>query len=119
MKTQVAKGVDPSAVDKKGTSGIHFAASKGHLDVVLFLLSKGVDIDLEDKSGKTPLHYAVLGESDEVVKALVKKGSWIDGYDKDDDTPLHLAVRWALIQKLYHCDIVCVLDPILVVTVRD
>lgn len=112
MKTQVAKGVDPCSVDKKGTSAIHFAASKGHLDVVLFLLSKGVDIDMEDQSGRSPLHYAVLGESNEVVKALMKKSAWIDAYDKDDDTPLHLAARWVPGQKSYCSRDVYALDLI-------
>ncbi|GMH40093.1 hypothetical protein BSKO_07997 [Bryopsis sp. KO-2023] len=95
VRALLSKGVDVNSKDKQGTSAIHFASCKSHLDIVQLLLSKGVDIDVEDGAGRTPLHYAVIGGAAEVVKLLLKKGVWIDAYDKDDDTPMHLAVRTA------------------------
>ncbi|CAK9149156.1 unnamed protein product [Ilex paraguariensis] len=70
---------------------IHFAAQKGHLEVVRILLSSGVSVKSSNRKGMTALHYAVQGSNLELVKYLVKKGANKDAKTKAGKTPLDLA----------------------------
>ena len=39
---------------QSGSTPIHCAISRGHLDAAKFLLDKGADLSLTDEDGKTP-----------------------------------------------------------------
>ena len=90
----MGQGAEANIKDKHGLSPAHYAASKGHLDVLQFFSSKGVDLEVEDPKGRTPLHYAALGDHPETLKYLISKSSWLEGQDYRDDTLLHLAARY-------------------------
>ncbi|RZF37270.1 hypothetical protein LSTR_LSTR014787 [Laodelphax striatellus] len=51
------QGVDPNLADGDGASPLHFAASRGHLDCVRWLLRHGAKLSL-DKFGKSPINDA-------------------------------------------------------------
>ena len=51
--------------DGDGATPLHFAASRGHVDVVRWLLSKGARVTL-DNFGKSPLNDAAENEQLEV-----------------------------------------------------
>ena len=53
-----------------GDTGLHLAASKGHVEVVHQLLDKGAELETKDKYGRTPLSYAVEGRHQAVVDVL-------------------------------------------------
>ncbi|KYO35724.1 POU domain class 2-associating factor 1 isoform A [Alligator mississippiensis] len=55
-------GADVSAVDDKGQSALHLAATYGYAQVLQVIMSSGLPLDLEmkDFEGHTPLHCAVL-----------------------------------------------------------
>ena len=57
--------VDINMKDNDGATGLHFAASRGHVDVVRWLLSKGARVCL-DNFGKSPLNDAAENEQLEV-----------------------------------------------------
>ncbi|KAF6139590.1 hypothetical protein GIB67_033594 [Kingdonia uniflora] len=78
-----------SAMDDMGA--IHFAAQKGHLEVVRTLLSLGASIKASNRKGFTPLHFAAQGSHAELVKYLVRKGANLTAKTKAGKTPLHLA----------------------------
>jgi len=65
-----ASGVDLGAADYDGRTGIHLAASEGHLDAVKFLAAKKVDISPKDRFGGTPLSDAKRGNFQRVIELL-------------------------------------------------
>ncbi|NXE55033.1 IKBD inhibitor, partial [Casuarius casuarius] len=58
-------GADVNAVDNKGQSALHLAATYGYAQVLQVILSLGFPLDLEmkDFEGHTPLHCAVLAHN--------------------------------------------------------
>ncbi|XVE83397.1 hypothetical protein DITRI_Ditri16bG0085800 [Diplodiscus trichospermus] len=83
---------------------IHFAAQKGHLDIVRTLLSSGVSVKAANRKGLTPLHYAVQGSHLEVIKLLLKKGASLSAKTKAGKTPLDLAVSEEIRSYLKECE---------------
>ncbi|NXL87424.1 IKBD inhibitor, partial [Alectura lathami] len=61
----IQAGADVNAVDNKGQSALHLAATYGYAQVLQVILSLGCPLDLEmkDFEGHTPLHCAVLAHN--------------------------------------------------------
>jgi len=74
-------------------AAIHFAAQKGHLEVVRALVSAGASFKASTRKGVTPLHFAVQGSHLELVKYLSKKGASLTIKTKAGKTPLDLATN--------------------------
>ncbi|XVF14788.1 hypothetical protein REPUB_Repub09cG0091700 [Reevesia pubescens] len=83
---------------------IHFAAQKGHVEIVRTLLSSGVSVKAVNRKGFTPLHYAVQGSHLEVIKVLLKKGASLSAKTKAGKTPLDLAVSEEIRSILKECE---------------
>ena len=77
----------------KGEKSLHMAARKGHLGVVIELLTVRVDPNEVDESGSTPLHLAAQSGYLTVAKELLQSGAIRSKANKDGFTPLHLAAR--------------------------
>lgn len=60
------QGVDPNLRDGDGATPLHFAASRGHLTAVRWLLSHGAKLSL-DKFGKSPINDAAENQQVEVT----------------------------------------------------
>lgn len=67
-------GVNVNMRSSYGVSGLMVAASKGHADIVKFLLTKGADKSFVDNDNKTALGYA-LESHDQATIATLKHGS--------------------------------------------
>ena len=81
----------PSLVDEKNERGktpLHFAAERGHVEVVGYLLEKGADVDAKNLAGETPLHYAAGYSHIEVIKLLLKSGADVNARSDSEDTAL-------------------------------
>ncbi len=65
-----ASGVDMGAADYDGRTGIHLAASEGHLEAVKFLVAKSVNINPKDRLGGTPLSDAKRGDFINIIAYL-------------------------------------------------
>jgi ankyrin repeat protein len=90
----VTDGISPGVTDSSKHAGVHFAASKGELEILQFLHTKGVDLDVEDACGRSALHYAAANNHEAVIQYLAEKGCWLDATDEMECTALHLAASW-------------------------
>lgn len=82
-------------INKRNQSGkipAHFAAEKGHADILALLLQKGSPVDAGNVNGTTPLHYACFNNHLACVKLLLKKGADVNKANKQSMTPLSYAV---------------------------
>src|SRR5687767_12324387 len=86
---------DPSlkdARDKYGSTPLHCAAWKGHLDVVEVLLTAGADVNAVNQNehwGTTPLHAAAHANQDGIARLLIEHGADVNARDLHEKTPLH------------------------------
>ncbi|XP_042510276.1 ankyrin repeat domain-containing protein 1 [Macadamia integrifolia] len=83
---------------------IHFAAQKGHLEVVRVLLASGVSVQASNRKGLTPLHYAVQGSHLEVIKYLIRKGANLRAKTKAGKTPIDLVNNEEVRSYLVECE---------------
>ena len=80
--------------DPSGTMPLHFAAMKGHLDIVKYLVEHGAGADAPwDAYRSTPLFYAKEHNHTDIVAYLLEKGAYDDDGGRLYDSPLHIAVR--------------------------
>ena len=76
-----------------GNSAMHWAAAKGHVDVIRWLLSQGASPDARNNADSTPSHSAAGAGQKEALRALLLEG----GADASlrnglDETPRDVAV---------------------------
>eukprot|EP00045_Choanoeca_perplexa_P004244 m.36415 g.36415 ORF g.36415 m.36415 type:complete len:470 (+) comp12471_c0_seq1:209-1618(+) len=85
----------PSRIkDGDGATPVHFAAVKGHSDVLAYFLAEaGATGDERDEIGATPVHDAAEQGQLEALKVLLYHGATIDPTDSDNLTPRQLAVE--------------------------
>ena len=53
-----------------GGTALHWAALRGHVEVVSFLMAAGADLEARNKAGETPLQAARRGGNKDVIAAL-------------------------------------------------
>jgi hypothetical protein len=63
-------GADLNVRYGPGNTALHFAAEKGHADVVKELLAKGADPICPNDEGKTPIDFARMTGNSEIAKIL-------------------------------------------------
>ena len=61
---------------------LHFAAGKGHLRVIEYLVNQKADINAKNKDDCTPLHYAARNGHLSVVEYLVNRKADINAKNK-------------------------------------
>lgn len=76
---------------RDGNMLIHYAASQGHLKVVMYLVEKGLSVEEKGQEDATPLHWAANNNHLPVVQYLVVNKARLDAPDSHGRTPLHLA----------------------------
>jgi ankyrin repeat protein len=72
VKQLVAKGAD---VNRPGWTPLHYAATKGHIEVMRFLLAEHAYIDAESPNGTTPLMMAAFYGTPAATKLLLEEGA--------------------------------------------
>lgn len=78
--------------DGDGLGAIHWAADRGHANILEILLKNGANVNLIDNdSGQTALHYAISCGHLECIKVLINFGANPKITDSDDVTCIDLA----------------------------
>ncbi len=96
-------GASPRAVNRRGATPLHYAATGGpgstHWDpeaqaaTIALLVHAGGDPEAADKSGVRPLHVAVRSRCAAAVQTLLGHGVDARRKNASGSTPLHLAVQ--------------------------
>jgi len=81
------------AVNERGYTPLHLAASAGQLEVASFLIERGADLEAKNSTGYTPLFLAVAGKKVEAVRLLLEKGAAVDAETRFQTTPLFTAAE--------------------------
>lgn len=79
------------ALDADGSTPLHCAAWKGHVDAINALLSAGADVTTHNQNdhwGTTPLHAAAHANQKEIVSLLIAAGADVNAKDMEGRTPL-------------------------------
>jgi acyl-CoA-binding protein len=72
--------------DEDGMTCLHWAADRGHIDIVRMLLDSHASINVQDNDGNTPLHIAFYADQTEVVDLLRSRGADMGLANTDGDT---------------------------------
>lgn len=77
-----------------GTCALHYAASKGHNDILTLLLQRDdIKLDIQDNNSKfTPLMRAIISSKNLCAQKLIQAGAKLNLRDIEGDTALHHAV---------------------------
>lgn len=79
-----------------GRTSLHFAASRGNLDILGYLLERAslTEVRRADNEGRTAIHYTVQSPRLEAVDMLLASGGELSVRDNSARTVLHHAALW-------------------------
>eukprot|EP01113_Clastostelium_recurvatum_P003442 TRINITY_DN11502_c0_g1_i1.p1 TRINITY_DN11502_c0_g1~~TRINITY_DN11502_c0_g1_i1.p1 ORF type:complete len:708 (-),score=75.08 TRINITY_DN11502_c0_g1_i1:16-2139(-) len=85
------EGMRVDCTDTEGHTPIHWAAYKGKVMALRYLVQAGGDINLCDPLGRSAAHWASQAPKPDALKYLYEVGSSLVARDRDNFTPLDLA----------------------------
>ncbi len=93
VSTLLDQGADANTAAGDGMTALHWAAERGHGDVLTRLLAGGANPGAKTRIGDhTPLHLASRGGHTALVRALLESGANVNATTTSSGvTPLHLA----------------------------
>ncbi len=74
-----------------GPTALHWAAGRGHTEIVRLLIDNGAELEAPDYLGRTALHAAHRHPS--TVQVLLEAGANVNARDSFGATPLHMGIR--------------------------
>ena len=84
---------DVEAKDDEGSTPLHVAVARGHVDVVACLLRRAAKVDAVDEHGCQPLHLAAERNNAAAIKMLLERGGeeLVVARNAYGHLPVHLA----------------------------
>ncbi|MBU3557916.1 ankyrin repeat domain-containing protein [Polynucleobacter sp. Ross1-W9] len=79
-------------MDHIGWTPLHYASSRGHLEVAEFLLANGAIVDSMSPGNTTPLMMAVQSGNEQLIKLLLDKGADLQIRNTNGLTAIDIAV---------------------------
>ena len=85
---------DPNLIDARDTDGstpLHCATWKGHVEAAEFLVASGADVNAVNQNehyGTTPLHAAAHANQPKIAKLLLDNGANTKAKDMEGRTPM-------------------------------
>ena len=94
VKELVEQGEDVNTIGSGGVAPLHWAAYKGNIGVVKYLISVGADVDKAvGVMAVTPLHRACAHGHLDVAELLIASGADVNHLDDNNWSALHYAAR--------------------------
>ena len=87
-------GSDPNLIDARdadGSTPLHCATWKGHVEAAEFLIASGADVNAVNQNehyGTTPLHAAAHANQPKIAKLLLDNGANTKAKDMEGRTPM-------------------------------
>ena len=98
-KLLIEQGAD---VNKPGWTPLHYAATRGHREMMRLLLDHDAYIDSESQNGTTPLMMAAYSASPLAVKLLLEEGADPTLANHGNATALDLAIKGDHQQSVFY-----------------
>ena len=92
-------GANLEASDSERNRPLHYAAERGHLELVSLLVQARVNVDATGNHGATALHLAARvsdGRTNDCVDVLLANGASVNARDSSGETPFDVALS-------HHC----------------
>jgi len=100
----ISEGTNVNQANERGATPLHWAAHKGHTEVVRLLIAAGADVNKEN-----PLSWAASGGQIETAALLIAAGADVNKADKYGNTPLHWAAMGGWGESQSHLDVATLL----------
>lgn len=89
---QAGAAGNPQMSFELGNTSLHYAASRGHLGILMFLIPQFTQVDCKDIPGNTPFHRAIENAQFDAATLLLKNKADINATDFNKNSALHLAL---------------------------
>ena len=112
IKECIKSGIDKEAKDSVGSTALHFASGKDHLEIVQYLIENcNLDREAKTNNGWTALHFACSNGHLEIVKYLIEK-CHVDTEGKTNNgmTALHFASGEGRLESVQYLIETCRVD---------
>ena len=93
VRSLLASGVDPDTTASDGSTAVHWAAHRNHLEILDVLLSAGASPDVLSRYDVAPLTLAAQNGNAELMERLLDAGASPDTVSEEGQTALMTASR--------------------------
>ncbi|CAL1137521.1 unnamed protein product [Cladocopium goreaui] len=87
----IQRGIPLKDHDVLNQTALFYAARRGHVETIRYLMSKGLDPNVVDTNGETALFFAVRGNRIAAAQALLEGGANLEVVNNEGNTCLSLA----------------------------